>query len=654
LASCRAGTAVRGEAIKRDESMSEGRILAVDDEHFFRVLYEDLLGGEGYDVTTAEDGAKALDLLERESFDVTILDVIMPGEDGERIKDRWPSMEILFVTSLRDVKVAATAMQRGASDFLTKPLNPDELLAVVARLFERRAVAEEHSRLLDENIFFLDSLGVYQRGVRILEKLDLDGVGDAILERLMAETSAQGGVLWLSTEDNADRLRLHSVRGLVVADQEPKEISWSKHPHAASFERGLPFAVVEPEENSGDSDHLKLRNTLFVPFGEGRAPVLLAKLNEKVGGNQFDDVDLRKSRILESLAFTGIRNARAHNRLAQRSLKDAQTQAYEMEFFKSFLLAELQKSDRFHRSLSLLALRIANFRELQKSYQAPALRQHADAVVRSVAGAIRDIDLIGRPQEDEFYVLLPETDYLGSLILKRRISEALSESRTNGPAPLSVVVSSATFPRDGRTLKQLFYALKTRLMREQMNLYTRRGLSARSHWEVVSTLLASEKPPFPERERRGIRPEHASIRKGVFEEAFFLRLQEALLEEVERDPAARGLAYLGIGDLHARQPALAARAPEGEPATRIFALGVRDHLIDSITQHENTWVTCLPIDDERLSQHRFVLFLTEETAYAFYARRTEKGLQGFHTSDTGLVENLIFKLQREYDLQSQL
>jgi CheY-like chemotaxis protein len=70
LASCRAGTAVRGEAIKRDESMSEGRILAVDDEHFFRVLYEDLLGGEGYDVTTAEDGAKALDLLERESFDV--------------------------------------------------------------------------------------------------------------------------------------------------------------------------------------------------------------------------------------------------------------------------------------------------------------------------------------------------------------------------------------------------------------------------------------------------------------------------------------------------------------------------------------------------------------------------------------------------------
>jgi diguanylate cyclase (GGDEF)-like protein len=440
----------------------------------------------------------------------------------------------------------------------------------------------------------------------------------------------------------------------VVPEQEPKEISWSKHPQSENFGRGVPFAVVEPDEHPGDVDQLKLRNTLFVPFADGNAPVIVAKLNDKVGGNQFDASDLRKSRILESLAMTGIRNARVHSRLAQRSLKDARTHAYEMQFFKSFLQAELQKSDRFHRSLSLLALRIANFTELQKSYKGPALKMHADTLVRSVSGAIRDIDLIGRPQEDEFYVLLPETDYLGSLIVKRRISEALSESRQKGPAPLNVVVASTSFPRDGRTLKQLFYALKTRLMREQMNLYARRGLSARSHWEVVSTLLACEKPAFPERERRGIRPEHASIRKGLFEDAFFTRLQHALLEEVERDPAARGVAYLGLGDLDARQPLLAAREPEGEPATRIYALGGRDPLVDAMPQHENSWVTCIPIDDERIGQHRFILFLTEETAYAFYARRTEQRLQGFHTADTGLVENLIFKLQKEYDLQFQL
>ncbi|MFQ5459057.1 MAG: response regulator, partial [Myxococcota bacterium] len=192
--------------------MSKGRILAVDDEHFFRVLYEDLLGGEGYGVTTAEDGAEAMEILEAQPFDLVILDVIMPGEDGvrvaERIKDAWPAIEILFVTSLRDVKVATNAMQRGASDFLTKPINSDELLAVVMRLFERRAVVQEHTRLLDENVYFLDALGVYQRGLSILEQLNPTDLCDAILERLMAETSAQGGVIWLSREEDRNRFRL--------------------------------------------------------------------------------------------------------------------------------------------------------------------------------------------------------------------------------------------------------------------------------------------------------------------------------------------------------------------------------------------------------------------------------------------------------------
>ncbi|MDP3938578.1 MAG: response regulator, partial [Deltaproteobacteria bacterium] len=232
--------------------MSRGRVLAVDDEHFFRVLYEDLLGAEGYTVTTAEDGAKALAELERAPYDVVILDVIMPGENGvrvgERIKEKWPAIEVLFVTSLRDVKVATSAMQRGASDFLTKPINPDELLAVVMRLFERQAVVQEHTRLLDENIFFLDSLGVYQRGLRILEKLDPDDTCEAILERLMAETSAQGGVLWLPAGESEDRFLLRSVRGLVVTDQEPREISWTRHACAASLKTGKPFHADEREE----------------------------------------------------------------------------------------------------------------------------------------------------------------------------------------------------------------------------------------------------------------------------------------------------------------------------------------------------------------------------------------------------------------------
>lgn len=635
--------------------MSKGRILAVDDEHFFRVLYEDLLGGEGYAVTTAEDGARALELLDTETFDVVIMDVIMPGEDGvrvaERIKDKWPALEILFITSLRDVKVATSAMQRGASDFLTKPINPDELLAVIMRLFERRAVVEEHTRLLDENVYFLDSLGVYQRGLRIMEKLDPDELCEAILERLTAETSAQGGALWLAREEKRNRLKLQSVRGLVVPDQEPGEISWSDHPSAELLKQGKPFFATDAQEAPDSGEPLRDRNTLFVPVLEEGEPVLLVRLTDKVGGNQFADEDLRKARLLEQLFLPALRNARAYTALARRSPKDDRTRAWDMDFFNGYIEAELQKSHRFKRKFSLLALRITNYADLRKRYDAKALREHADTVVLAVSGAVREIDLIGRLQDDEFYVLLPETDYFASLSLKKRISEALAESSRRGPAPLNVALAAVTYPGDGDSAKLLFHALRTGLLREQVGLDARRDGSADSHWDFVATLLASKKPGFPERERRGIRPENSTIRKGRFSMAFFIRLQECLVEEIGRDPHVNGITYVGLGELDREEPMLAARSGEERPATRIYAIGAP---LDSSVLPGDGWAAPVPVSDDHIRNHRFILFLSEDSAYAFYGRLDGEALQGFHTSDKGFVESLIFKLQEEYDLQSHI
>lgn len=633
--------------------MSKGRILAVDDEHFFRVLYEDLLGEAGYTVRAVEDGRAALALLEREPFDVVVMDVIMPGEDGvrtaERIKDRWPDLEILLVTSLRDVKVAVSAMQRGASDFLTKPLNPDELLAVVARLFERSAAAREHHRLLDENIFYLESLGVVHRALCILETLDLDEVGEAILERVLAETSAQGGILWLPTEDNPDRLVLHTVRGLVSTEREPREISWSTHALAPWFERGE--AVPEPPPGGEAGEDLAQGNAFYIPFLEGRSPGLLIKIADKVAGNQFGADDLRKATILGPLAVTAVRNARKHRRLARRSIRDPRTQAYDIEFFKNYLQAEIHKSARFRRTFSLLALRITNIADLRKTHEPALLRNRVEDLVGGIARAIREIDVLGRHHDDEFFILLPETDYLGSLVLKRRIAESLS--RADDPEPIRVMVASASFPRDGESMKALFRQLKARMMREQSHHAMRRGLETRPHWEVVSALLAGDGTPALGERLFGHR-DASILRRGRFPDAFFARLQRALLEEIERDPVTRGVAYLGVGELRPDEPLLAINQPEGHPATRIFALGVASGHADGDAHPANRWVTPLPVADEAIRDHRFALFLSEDAAYGFYGRRRAEGLQAFHTADPGLVENMIFKLQREYGLQFQL
>ena len=117
-------------------SMPRARILAVDDQLYFRVFLEDLLVQEGYEVRTAAGGEEALHLFEREDFDVVLTDLVMPGLDGaelvQRIKDLRPDQDVVVITSVGDVKTAVDAMKLGATDYLLKPIDR----TVLARALE--------------------------------------------------------------------------------------------------------------------------------------------------------------------------------------------------------------------------------------------------------------------------------------------------------------------------------------------------------------------------------------------------------------------------------------------------------------------------------------------------------------------------------------
>ncbi len=90
--------------------MPKGRILAVDDQRYFRELLEGLLSEEGYDVVTASSGEEALRILDQSHFDIVLTDLVMPGMDGNdlvhRVKERDPDQEIVVVTGVVDVKTA--------------------------------------------------------------------------------------------------------------------------------------------------------------------------------------------------------------------------------------------------------------------------------------------------------------------------------------------------------------------------------------------------------------------------------------------------------------------------------------------------------------------------------------------------------------------
>jgi len=147
--------------------VNAGRILAVDDDLLSLKLLVKALEIEGYEVVTAQSGAEALERLAGHVFDAALVDLRMPGMSGlellREIRRRDPSMEVVMTTAHPDVATAVEALKDGASDYLQKPLNLEELRHRLARVIERRFLRGEVGTLrtrLGEQLAVKDMIGV--------------------------------------------------------------------------------------------------------------------------------------------------------------------------------------------------------------------------------------------------------------------------------------------------------------------------------------------------------------------------------------------------------------------------------------------------------------------------------------------------------------
>ena len=131
--------------------MPRERILIVDDESNARTALAELLRDEGYAVETAADGFKALPKLEDFQPDVVVTDLKMPGLSGlelmQKVRERDPEGVVIVMTAFGAVESAVQAMRQGAADYLTKPVNVDELSLVLKRELERKRLRAEAGQL---------------------------------------------------------------------------------------------------------------------------------------------------------------------------------------------------------------------------------------------------------------------------------------------------------------------------------------------------------------------------------------------------------------------------------------------------------------------------------------------------------------------------
>ena len=221
--------------------MASGRVLVAEDDKSVREAVTRALTFEGYEVSTAADGAEALMAVLDTQPDVIVLDVLMPHVDGltacRKLRERGDRTPVLMLTARHEVSDRVAGLDAGADDYLVKPFDLDELLARLRALLRRTSMSGDDGEILRVDDMSLDpARRQVWRGDRELEltKTEFDllellmynaGIvltRDQIYERIWGfdfETSSKSLDVYISylrrkTEEAGESRLIHTVRGV--------------------------------------------------------------------------------------------------------------------------------------------------------------------------------------------------------------------------------------------------------------------------------------------------------------------------------------------------------------------------------------------------------------------------------------------------------
>lgn len=141
------------------------RILVVDDEEHIRILLKTILTKEGFEVSLAKDGMEAYDMYLDTTFDMVLLDEMMPSMNGneliEAIRKENPTIPLIMITAKSSIDDKAKSFGLGVDDYLTKPIIPEELLLRVNALFRRAKINLDKKIVVNDTILDSQTHRVY-------------------------------------------------------------------------------------------------------------------------------------------------------------------------------------------------------------------------------------------------------------------------------------------------------------------------------------------------------------------------------------------------------------------------------------------------------------------------------------------------------------
>lgn len=172
------------------------RILVAEDEEITLKNIIDALDDEGFEVRGTADGAKALAMLEQDSFDVLIADIKMPRMSGiellDKARDLDHTLEVIIITGFGSIGSAVEAMKKGAIDYITKPFDLDELVLRIRKINEQKKLKKDYIAL--RTYLEMDKkVSIVAKSSRMVHILDtIEGIKDSDVNMLLSGETGVG------------------------------------------------------------------------------------------------------------------------------------------------------------------------------------------------------------------------------------------------------------------------------------------------------------------------------------------------------------------------------------------------------------------------------------------------------------------------------
>jgi diguanylate cyclase (GGDEF)-like protein len=522
-----------------------------------------------------------------------------------------------------DVKSAVDAMKIGATDYLLKPFDRQTLATALASILDGRRLRSERDRLLAENIEFMGERSLFERALGLFSSLSLEALGQTILEGLCHESGAQGALLWLAGDNDRDILNLFAARGLVRPEEEKERVDVTDLPGRLRS-GGATTLITNWDDGTG-----LMRPALLVALRRGQRLAGLIRLTDKLGGDEFDEMDRAAAERLMQFAETALANVDRFRALEQRTLQDPKTGAYRLEYLHDVVRNEIEKANRFGRSFGVLKIAVAPLDALRRQVDEASFDRWHTGLTRFIGGLLRSTDLLALDgsRDGTFWVLVAESDAIGTATFKQRVRQSLEQSESLAAVKESVrpnvQLGVATFPGDATQLESLQRAIESRIREDRRAVARNLDLDALSLAECFQRLLDDCEAEAPETVTSLVRFALTEVGRRPRERNLFFFHPSVEFEKVLRESLDTRRSGISGTDI-----VVVAEAP-----TPPFGDG------------DVAWVSpgripgCPP----------FLVHFGDGPPYALVCGEKVEGsgLRLFHTSDRGLVEYLAFRLQRE-------